>query len=83
MTRNAAPSTGVGVPPGARVRRRRWARLWYLLPLALLHPQVFVAAVNLLTEALNASDRLFGWDWHEAAFALMRWLDPGWQPGAR
>lgn len=62
--------------------RGKWLRLLYLLPLVLLLPPVFTPAVNLLTNFLNWTDKVFGWDWHALAFAIMRWLDPTWNPGA-
>ena len=61
----------------------KWIRLLYLLPLFLLLPQVFIPAVNQLTNFLNWTDSVFGWDWHAAVFAIIRWFDPTWNPGAR
>ena len=43
---------------------------------------MFTPAVNLLTNFLNWTHQVFGWDWHALAFAILRWLDPTWNPGA-
>ena len=61
---------------------RNWYRLVYAVPLLLLYPPLFRTAVNNLTNFLNWTDRVFGWDWHSVAFAIMRWFDPSWRPGA-
>ena len=62
--------------------RGKWVRVLYVLPLVLLLPPVFIEVVNTLTDFLNWTDKVFGWDWHALAFAIRRWINPTWTPGA-
>ena len=49
---------------------------------AIVGSAIFNILVNELTNFLNWTDSVFGWNWHALAFAVMRWIDSSWKPGA-
>ena len=60
---------------------KKYKESWPLVfSLQFLHPVVFIARRNGMTNLLNASERVFGWDRRHLAFAIRTTLDPKSSP---